>query len=225
LGKLKIQVPTDFQQQLLEIENDIHNVIITAPSEAGKVIAIVLLAIKKFINEEEGIIVFLSHSKDLSQQLHHVLSSLTKIPTVNLYMQEVGQIENKHVIIGSPLQVNNLWKKEKDNIIAIVIPEVDYLFGFGYGDALELLAGSINCNKIGFKLSCITSTPEIEKFKNEWMKKTIKINYEPPVIEEKEKMEEQITHFYASGDKVSLPISLYVTLKFGLVNPKILVIV
>ena len=102
---------TDFQQQLLDIENDIHNVIIIAPAESGKTIALILLAIKKFINEEEGILVFLAHSKDLSQQLHHILSSLTKIPTVNLYMQELGQVENKHIIIGSPLQANNLWKK------------------------------------------------------------------------------------------------------------------
>jgi superfamily II DNA/RNA helicase len=136
LDKLKIHVPTDFQQQLLSIENDIHNVIITAPSESGKTIALVLLSIKKFINEEEGIIIFLSHSKDLSQQLHHILSSVTQIPVVNLYMQEMGEIEKKHIIIGSPLQANNLWKKDKDKIISIVIPEVDYLFSFGYGDAL-----------------------------------------------------------------------------------------
>ena len=37
--------------------------------------------------------------------------------------------------------------------------------------------------------------------------------------------EEQVTHFYGVGDKMSIPISLYVTLKFGLVNPKILVLV
>jgi hypothetical protein len=140
-------------------------------------------------------------------------------------MQEVGQIENKHIIVGSPLQANNLWKKEKDRIVSIVIPEVDYLFSFGYGDALELLAGSINCNKVGFKLSCISSSAEIERFKTEWMKKCIKINYEPPVVQEKPKLEEQISHFYVVGDKVTLPISLYVTLKFGLVNPKILILV
>ena len=40
-----------------------------------------------------------------------------------------------------------------------------------------------------------------------------------------EMKEEQITHFYGVGDKMSIPISLYVTLKFGLVNPKILVLV
>jgi superfamily II DNA/RNA helicase len=89
---LKIQVATDFQQQLLEIETDLHNLIIAAPEGSGKTIALVLLSVKKFINEEEGIIIFLSHSKDLSQTLHHVLSSITKIPIVNLYMQEVGQI-------------------------------------------------------------------------------------------------------------------------------------
>jgi superfamily II DNA/RNA helicase len=57
------------------------------------------------------------------------------------------------------------------------------------------------------------------------MKKAVKINYEPPVVEEHEKVEEQISHFYVVGDKLTLPISLYVTLKFGLVNPKILILV
>jgi len=57
------------------------------------------------------------------------------------------------------------------------------------------------------------------------MKKVYKIDYEPPIVQEKEKLEEQITHFYTVGDKLTLPISLYVTLKFGLVNPKILVLV
>lgn len=84
---MKIQLATDFQQQLLEIESDLHNLIITAPPESGKVVGLVLLCIRKFINEEEGIIIFLSHSKDLSQQLHHLLSAITKIPIVNLYMQ------------------------------------------------------------------------------------------------------------------------------------------
>ena len=106
-------------------------------------------------------LVFLAHSKDLSQTLHHLVAAITKIPVVNLYMQEVGQLEKKHILIGSPLQVNKLWKKEKDNIISIVIPEIDYLFGFGFGDALELLAGSINCNRIGFKVSCVASNQEI----------------------------------------------------------------
>jgi hypothetical protein len=51
LTKLKITVPTDFQQQLLEIESDLHNLIITAPEDSGKMIGLTLLALKKFINE------------------------------------------------------------------------------------------------------------------------------------------------------------------------------
>lgn len=60
------------------------------------------------------------------------------------------------------------------------------------------------------------------------MKKTIKVDYEPPeVVEPKvtsEKADELITHFYEVGEKVLMPISLYVSLKFGLVNPKILIL-
>ena len=37
------------------------------------------------------------------------------------------------MIVGSPLQVNNLWKKEKDKIALVVVAEADMLFGFGYG--------------------------------------------------------------------------------------------
>jgi hypothetical protein len=58
------------------------------------------------------------------------------------------------------------------------------------------------------------------------MHKAHRIDYELPEEEQEQtQKEEQITHFYAVGDKMSLPISLYVTLKFGLVNPKILVLV
>ena len=55
------------------------------------------------------------------------------------------------------------------------------------------------------------------------MAKAVRIDYElpeaPAAAAEKE---EQITHFYSVGDQLSLPINLYVTLKFNLVNPKIL---
>jgi len=58
------------------------------------------------------------------------------------------------------------------------------------------------------------------------MKKASKIDYEPPQVEmDSEEKEEQVTHFYSSGDRLSIPITLYVTLKFGLVNPKILILV
>lgn len=59
-----------------------------------------------------------------------------------------------------------------------------------------------------------------------WMKKAHRIDYELPVSDlQPEEKEEQITHFYGVGDRMSLPITLYVTLKFGLVNPKILILV
>ena len=58
------------------------------------------------------------------------------------------------------------------------------LFGFGYGDALQLLAGSLNSNKVAYKLSCIVRGPEIEKFKAQWMKKDNRIDYHPPEQDE-----------------------------------------
>jgi ATP-dependent RNA helicase DDX56/DBP9 len=107
----------------------------------------------------------------------------------------------------------------------IVVPEADLLFGFGYGDALNLLAGSLSA-KVAYKLSCVSRGSEIEKFKSEWMKKAHRVDYEAPegAVKEEAK-EEQITHFYGVGDRMSVPISLYLTLKFGLVSPKILVLV
>lgn len=39
------------------------------------------------------------------------------------------------------------------------------------------------------------------------------------------KLDGQVSHFYVAGEKLMGPISLYVTLKFGLVNPKILILV
>lgn len=131
------------------------SLIISAPPDSGKLIGLVIYALRKFINEESGLLVLLSHSKNLSQQLHHLTSAFSQLPVVNLFMGELGEVSEKHIIIGSPLQVNNLWKKEKDRVTSIIIPEADYLFGFGYGEALELLAGSLNSEKVNYKLSCI----------------------------------------------------------------------
>ncbi len=97
---------------------------------------------------------FISHSKDLSQTLFHLISTITKIPLINLFMQGIDNIEKKHILIGSPLQLNNLEKKYKDAITQVVIVEADYLFGFGYGEALDILARSIN-DKVTYKISCI----------------------------------------------------------------------
>jgi hypothetical protein len=60
------------------------------------------------------------------------------------------------------------------------------------------------------------------------MKKVAKIDYKPPSSEKLAKIEKtdgQAVHFYEVGDKILLPIALYVTLKFGLVNPKVLILV
>ena len=109
------------------------HLVITAPEGVGKRVGLLLHAVRRFVNEEEGILVVLAHSKDLSQEIHHFLSACISTQVINLYMQDMGQIGDKVVLVGSPLQVNNLWKKEKDKIVCIVVPEADMLFGFGYG--------------------------------------------------------------------------------------------
>jgi superfamily II DNA/RNA helicase len=112
------------------------HLIITAPEGCGKTLALLLHALRKFSNEEEGLLVVLAYSKELSQAIHLILSTCLQSPVINLYMQDLGEIPQKAAIVGSPLQVNNLWKKEKDKIISIAVPEADMLFGFGYGDSL-----------------------------------------------------------------------------------------
>lgn len=227
LAKLKVTELTDLQLQLLDVSENMDNLVLTAQETAGKTVGLILHALRKFSNEEEGILVVLAHSKELSQHIHHFLSACIQSNVVNLYMQDIGELGPKTVLVGSPLQVNHLWKKDKDRIIAITIPEADVLFGFGYGESLELLAGSLIAKKVVYKLSCVDRGTEIEKFKTEWMKKAHRIDYElPEAIKEKStEKEEQITHFYGVGDRMNIPVSLYVALKFGLMNPKILVVV
>ena len=67
LKKSGISTPSDLQQQLLSIPNELENVIITAPDESGKKLALLLLSIRRFFNEEEGTLLLISHSKNLSQ--------------------------------------------------------------------------------------------------------------------------------------------------------------
>ena len=95
----------------MEVADHMDHLIITAPEAVGKRVGLLLHALKRFSNEEQGLLVVLAHSKDLSQEIHHFLSACLGSPVVNLYMQEVGQIGSKGAIVGSPLQVNNLWKK------------------------------------------------------------------------------------------------------------------
>lgn len=104
-------MPTDFQHQLLEVSGNMDHLIITAPEGVGKRVGLVLHALRKFSNEEEGLLIVLAHSKELSQEVHHMLTVCMGSPVVNLYMQDIGQLPQKAAIVGSPLQVNNLWKK------------------------------------------------------------------------------------------------------------------
>lgn len=67
LKKLGITRPLDLQEQVLSISGQIDNLIITAPQECGKKLTLIILAIKRFANEEDGTLVFVAHSKDLSQ--------------------------------------------------------------------------------------------------------------------------------------------------------------
>lgn len=111
LRKLKIHMPNDFQSQLLDASENMDNLVITAPEGTGKTTALLLHALRKFSNEEEGILIILAHSKEQSQQIHHFLSACMQSTVINLYMQDIGEIGQKTAVVGSPLQVNNLWKK------------------------------------------------------------------------------------------------------------------
>ena len=61
----------------------------------------------------------------------------------------------------------------------VVIPEADFLFSYGYGSDMELLAGSLG-QKIAYKMSCLALSGEMVQFKQEWMKGVTKIDYAPP---------------------------------------------
>lgn len=99
-------------------------------------------------------LLLLSHSKDLSQMLVHLVSALVRIPLLNLFMQEFINNEPKQIVVCSPLQANSLTKSFKDRVCQVAIVEADYLFWFGYGEGLKLLASSLP-SKVSYKLSCI----------------------------------------------------------------------
>ena len=79
-----IEYPTDLQEQILGISQPIDNLIITAPEGCGKKLTLVVLALKKFANEEQGTLVFVSHSKQLSQDIASLATVLSRTPVINL---------------------------------------------------------------------------------------------------------------------------------------------
>jgi hypothetical protein len=110
--------------------------IISAPQGSGKILAAILLVLKRFFNEEEGILCFVSHSKELSQTIHYLLSTLSKIDILNLYMKKIDHLAPKAILIGSPSQLHNIEKQYKDKVVEVVILEADILLSFGYGNLL-----------------------------------------------------------------------------------------
>lgn len=110
LKKLGITTPLDLQEQVLGIPNQIDNLIITAPQECGKKLTLIVLAIRRLANEEEGNLIFIAHSKDLSQELASLLAVISRTPIVNLFMQKWQTNNKKSIIIGSPLQLSALPK-------------------------------------------------------------------------------------------------------------------
>lgn len=98
---------------MLEIEQPLENLIISAQPGSGKILSVILLALKKFFNDEEGILCFVCHSKDLSQNVHYLLSTLSKIDTLNLYMKKIDHLASKAILIGNPTQLNKIEKGYK----------------------------------------------------------------------------------------------------------------
>lgn len=218
--------PTEFQQLFLEINKPTQHLLVTAPPGAGKTTALLLHTLTLLINEEQGIMAVVVNSKELAQTVHRLLGALTQLPIVDLGVRQPPNYPPKAIIIGNPKQLNNLWKKEKDAICLVVMPEADYLFSYGYGSDMELLAGSLNCARVHYKVSCVEASEEMVKFKKEWMRGVVKVDYAPPEDQPSAPQEEeQVTHFYSVGDQLTPAISLYITLKFGLVNPKTLLLV
>lgn len=56
---------------------------------------------------------FVTHSKELSQNIHYLLSTLSKIDIINLYMKKVDHLASKAILIGNPTQIYNIDKKYK----------------------------------------------------------------------------------------------------------------
>lgn len=94
-----------------------------------------------------------AHSKELSQTLFYLISTLSKIDCLNLFMKKLDRLSKKAILIGSPSQLSQVDKKYKENVSDVVIIEADILHSFGYGKALELLANTLVSPS--YKMTCI----------------------------------------------------------------------
>lgn len=86
--------------------------------------------------------------------MHYLISTLSKIDTLNLYMKKIDHLSSKAILIGNPTQLYGIEKGYKEKIVEIIIPEADILFSFGYGTSLEQLASSLS-QAVTYKMTCV----------------------------------------------------------------------
>lgn len=74
--------------------------------------------------------------------------------------------------MGSPLQFEVLRKDLKDRTQYLLAMEFDYLTSFGYSDCLSRLFESV---KAVYVLVVGSESPELTKFKEKYLKKTLNV--------------------------------------------------
>ena len=86
--------------------------------------------------------------------MHYLISTLSKIDTLNIYMKKIDHLSSKAILIGNPTQLYGIEKSYKEKIVEMIIPEADILFSFGYGTSLEQLASSLS-QSVTYKMACV----------------------------------------------------------------------
>jgi hypothetical protein len=114
------------------------------------------------VNCEQGVLAILVHSKEAAFTVQHLLTGLTHLPCFNLYQKKPSEEQEKIVVIGSPLQIENLSKEIKDRVQYLIAMEFDYLTSFGYIDCMRRLFASI---KTVYILVLNTPCSELTEFK------------------------------------------------------------
>lgn len=210
--------PSPIQKKAIRPLADGKDIIAQAQSGTGKTGAFsvgTLQVVDETVNKTQAII--LSPTRELSRQIHSVLTSLGSIQKVRTQLlvggtaidEDISQIrkEPPHIAVGCPGRVHDLLRRKHivaKNVKLIVLDEADEMLSTGFKEQVYNIFQQLSSD-IQIGLFSATVPPDINSLANKFMRDPVQI-----LVKTETLTLEGITQYYVALEDDRLK---YVTLK------------